>query len=42
MKKSNQKIDSNSNQETTEEINWIVIGPILAVILGAIVWTVLF
>lgn len=42
MKKSNQKTDFNSNQEDSEEINWVVIGPILAIILGAVIWAILF
>jgi hypothetical protein len=40
MKKSNQKVES--NQEGTEEINWAVIGPILAIMLGVIIWAVAF
>ena len=40
MKKSNQKVET--NQEGTEEINWVVIGPILAVMIGAIIWAVAF
>lgn len=38
MKKETKKIDS--NQEYTEEVNWIVVGPILLVMMGAILWTV--
>ncbi len=37
MKTSNQK--TGSNQDNNEEINWSVVGPIIAVILGAIIWT---
>jgi hypothetical protein len=38
MKKETKKIDS--PQENTEEVNWIVVGPILLVMMGAILWTV--
>jgi hypothetical protein len=40
MKSYNQKKEN--NQETSEEVNWVVVGPILAVILGAIIWTLFF
>jgi hypothetical protein len=40
MKKSNQKVEP--NQEGTEEINWAVIGPILAIMLGTIIWALFF
>jgi hypothetical protein len=40
MKKANQKIES--NQENTEEVNWAVIGPILVIMLGTILWAMLF
>jgi hypothetical protein len=40
MKTSNQKKEN--NQEPTEEINWVVVGPIVAVLLGAIIWTLFF
>jgi hypothetical protein len=40
MKKSNQK--SESNQESTEETNWAVIGPILVIMLGSIIWALFF
>jgi hypothetical protein len=40
MEKSNQKVEP--TQESTEEINWAVIGPILAVMLGTIIWSVFF
>jgi hypothetical protein len=40
MKKANQKIES--NQENTEEVNWTVIGPILVIMLGTILWAMLF
>ena len=37
MKTSNQR--TGSNQENNEQVNWAVVGPIIAVILGAIIWT---
>ncbi|WP_262890469.1 hypothetical protein [Rhodocytophaga rosea] len=40
MKTSNQKQEN--NQESTEQVNWVVVGPILAVLLGAIIWTLFF
>ena len=38
MKTVNQKPDN--NQENTEQINWTVVGPILAVLAAAIIWVI--
>lgn len=40
MKKQNEKSDPKG--ENTEEVNWIVVGPILAIMLGAIIWGIFF
>jgi hypothetical protein len=40
MKKSSQKVEP--TQESTEEINWAVIGPILAIMIGTIIWALFF
>ena len=40
MRSVNQK--GGSNQENNEEINWTVVGPIIAIILGTIIWTLFF
>jgi hypothetical protein len=40
MKKETKKTDS--NQEYTEEVNWIVVGPILFAMAGTILWSVFF
>jgi hypothetical protein len=36
MKTVNQKPEK--NQENTEQINWAVVGPILALLVAAIIW----
>jgi hypothetical protein len=40
MKTSNQRKEN--DQEPTEQVNWVVVGPILAVLIGAIIWTMFF
>ncbi len=40
MKKQERKIETNSN--STEETNWTVIGPILAIILASVIWAMFF
>jgi hypothetical protein len=40
MKNSNQKNVTNTEDEN--QINWAVVGPIIAIILGTIVWSLFF
>lgn len=40
MRSANQK--SGPNQDDNEQINWMVVGPIIAIILGTIIWSLFF
>lgn len=38
MKKPNQNNETNQNPESVEQTNWAVVGTIIAVMVGVIIW----